>query len=213
MFLYRLLKYISFVADFSILILIYYIWVGIKQKLSFSEWTSLIKYENSNLLGHYSQIILIIAAVAMLITNTAVHQLVGVNNLELKPEGTYCFYVEATRDGGKTYTLPAQIRIEKETDEVAEGKTRTYTYYHIEKVFFSNGGYLDTVDTDPVEINKSTYYYDGENDWSLVLLNEHAYSPNVEETNNATWPELLFLIFESACIGILLYSLLKKENE
>lgn len=213
MFLYRLLQYVSFVADFSILILIYYIWVGIKHRLSFGEWTSLIKHENANLLGHYSQIILIVAAIAMLITNTAVHQLVGVNNLALKPEGTYCFYVEATRDSGKTYTLPAQIRVEKESDEVAEGKTRTHTYYYIERVFFSNGGYLNTENCDYVDIGESTHYYDGENDWSLVLLNEHAYSPHVEETNNATWLEILFLMLESSCIGLLLYSLLKKENK
>jgi len=213
MFIYRLLRYVAIIADFSILIVIYYIWVGIKQKLSFSKWISLIKYENSNLLGHYSQIILIVVAIAMLNTNPAVHQLVGVNNLELKPEGTYCFYVEAMRDGGRTYTLPAQIRVENETHDVGEGKTRTYRHYYIERVFFSNGGYLDTVDTDSVDINESTSYYDGEDYWSLVLLNEHAYSPNVEETNNATWPEILFLIFKSACIGILLYSLVKKENE
>ena len=134
------------------------------------------------------------------------------NNLKLKPEGTYCFYVEATRNYSKTYTLPAQIRIEKESEEVGEGKERTYTYYYIEKVIFSNGGYLDTGDLGSVEINEASYFYDNEdNEWELVLLNEHAYSPNVKETNNATWFDISFLSLEIISISILIYALFKNK--
>lgn len=218
MFFYRLLEYISFVADFSIPIVLYYTYQAIKgffkkQKMTFKEWVDEIGCELYNLAGKWSQIILIVSAVAMLITNTAVHQLIGINNLKLKPEGTYCFYVEATRNDGKTYTLPAQVRVEKETDEVKEGKRRTYTHYYIERVFFSNGGYLNTEYTDYVDINDSTYHYDGESDWNLVLLNEHAYSPNVKETNNATWLDITFLSIETISISIILYALFKGKEQ
>lgn len=218
MFFYRLLKYVSFVADFSILIFLYYIYQAIKsffkkQKWSFKEWIDEIGCELYGIAGKWSQIILIISSIALLVTNTTIHQFVGINNLELKPEGTYCFYVEATSNSGKNYTLPAQIRIEKESEEVGEGKERTYTYYYIEKVVFSNGGYLNTEDLESVKINEATYFYDNDdNEWELVLLNEHAYSPDIKETNNATWFDITFLSLEIISISILLYALFKNKK-
>ena len=211
-----ILQYIAKVTDLAILVVLYYVWRGFKYRLStkqfsFNDWVGLIKREIYELLGRYAQAALIIALIAMLCSNTAVHQIVGIHNLEFKPEGTYSFYVEAIRDDGKSFTLPAQVRVEKETDEVAEGKRRTFTYYYIEKVCFSNGGYWNTKGTDPVDVNESTYYYDGEDGWSLVLLNEHAYSPEIQETNNVTTISLLLLALRSISIAILLYSLCKKE--
>ena len=218
MFFYQLLKCISWPASFSILIILYYIYKAIKvffkkQKWTFKEWIDEIGIELYSLAGKWSQIILIVSSIALLLTNTTIHQFVGINNLKLKPEGTYCFYVEATRNYGKTYTLPAQIRIEKESEEVGEGKERTYTYYYIEKVIFSNGGYLNTEDLERVEIDESSYFYDDEdNEWELILLNEHAYSPNVKETNNATWFDITILSIEIISISILLYALLKNKE-
>ena len=219
MFFYRLLKYISLVADFSILIILYYTYQAIKgffkkQKWTFKEWIDEIGSEIYGLAGKWSQIILIVSSIALLLTNTTIHQFVGINNLKLKPEGTYCFYVEATSSYGKTYTLPAQIRIEKESEEVGEGKERTYTYYYIEKVVFSNGGYLNTEDLESVEINESSYFYDDEdNKWELTLLNEHAYSPNIKETNTATWFDITFLSLEIISMSILLYALFKNNEQ
>ena len=217
MLLFRLLKYISFVADLAILIVIYYAYRAIKgiftrEKWSFSEWIRTIGDEAYSLAGRYSIIILIVALVSVLLTSTVIHQLVGINNLELKPSGTYCFYVEATNASDKTYTLPAQIRVEKETEEVREGKERTYTYYYIEKVFFSDGEYLDAKNLDEVQIGKaSTFYDDSDHRWQLVLLNEHAYSPQVKETNNADWLSTTFLLVELFSLFVLLYALIKKE--
>lgn len=211
-----ILQYIAKIADLALLVFLYYVWRGFKyisfgKRLSFQEWTSVIKREVYEFLGGYAQAALIIGLIAMLCSNAAVHQIVGIHNLKLKPEGTYGFYVEAIRDDGKTYTLPAQIRVEKEIDEVAEGKRRTFTYYYIEKVYFSNGGYLNTKGTDPIDVNESTYYYDGEDGWSLVLLNEHAYSPQIQETNNITAVSIVLLALRSISIAMLLYSLCKKE--
>ena len=219
MFIYRLLGYVSNIASFICIITLgYYIFKAIRssvkrERMSFKEWISDIKYEVQNFAGNFTNVFLIISLIATLLTNTAIHQLVGIHNLKLKPEGTYCFYVEAHRYGGKTYTLPAQIRVEKETDEVSEGKTRTYTYYYIEKVFFSNGGWLDAEDYEPDSINEPSYHYESKGDgWELVLLNEHAYSPNVEETNNADWFGITVMLLEVLSISFLLYALHQKDE-
>lgn len=217
MLIYRLLQYVAIVADLAIVVFLYYIFKAIKsfikkEKLTFSEWIDNIGWDLDKLAGNFTKGILIVAAVAMLLTNTAVHQFVGVKNLKIKPEGTYCFYVEATRWGGKTYTLPAQVRVEKEIDEVAEGKSKTYTYYFIEKVFFSNGGYLDVDDSEPDEINEASTTWDKNDDeWQLVLLNEPAYSPDVEETNNATVLDMVYLLLESVSVFVFLYALFKRK--
>ena len=219
MLIYRLLHYFSsFSTGICVITLGYYIFIAIRDlvkgnRMSFAAWIGNIKYEVQNFAGNFTNVFLIISLIAALFTNAAIHQLVGIHNLKLKPEGTYCFYVEAHRYGGKTYTLPAQIRVEKETDEVSEGKTRTYTYYYIEKVFFSNGGWLDTEDYEPDSINEPSYHYESNGDgWELVLLNEHAYSPNVEETNNADWFGITVMLLEVSSISFLLYALHRRDE-
>ncbi len=217
MVFYRLLKYVSYFSYLSILIILYYTFQAVcslfrKQKLAFGEWIDKIGRELYGLAGKWSQVILTISAIALLLTNTTIHQIVGINNLELKPDGTYCFYVEATNNYGKTYTLPAQIRIEKQQQE-ERGEERTYTYFYIEKIIFSNGGYLNTEDLDNVEISKPSYFYDGDNEWELVLLNEHAYSPDIKETNHANWANITFLSLEIISISIMLYALFKSAKQ
>lgn len=220
MFIYNIMKSVSSIAfTLCTLTVVYYIWKAIKgffhgQKQSFSDCIAPIRDEVSNFAGGITKPLLIVSLIATIITNTAIHQLVGVHNLLLKPEGTYCFYVEADRYNGKTYTLPAQVRVEKETEEVAEGKERTFTYYYIEKVFFSNGGWLDTEGSEPVDINESSHHYDynADDEWELVLLNEHAYSPYVRETNNADWLDITFMFIKVIPIALSLYALCRKEE-
>ena len=218
MLIYRLLGYVSNIATFLCIITLgYYIFTAIRrlvkrERISFCEWIREIKYDVQNFAGSFTKVFLIVSLIATLITNTTIHHLVGIHNLKLKPEGTYCFYVEAQSYGGKTYTLPAQIRVEKETDEVND-KRKTYTYYYIEKVFFSNGGWLNTEDNEPVYINEPSYHYEsGGDEWELVLLNEHAYSPYVEETNNASWLDMTFMFVEVLSISFLLYALCRKDE-
>lgn len=218
MIIYRLLWYIAFVADLSVLLIIYYTYDGIKDfikgyRYSFNEWVDKIGNDINGLAGKYTTIIMVISTIAMIITNTAMHQLVGVNDLRLKPTGTYCFYVEATKYGGKTYTLPAQIRIETEIEEVSENSSRTYRYYFVDKVIFSNGGYLNTENMESIEINDRSRFYDNNDDeWELVLLNKHAYSPYVVETNNATWLDLMFLMIRVISIFIVFYSMYRHNT-
>lgn len=216
MFFYRLLMLLSaFPVGLSVLFVAYSVYYAIKRKVqgtpfTFAKWIEWISIELSGF-GGYLKAVLIISLVAVFVTSPAVHQLVGVHNLELKPEGDYCFYVEATRNGSKTYTLPARVSVQKEYEEDHDGKSRSRKVYYIEKVFFSNGGWLDTWDTDPVAIGDSTLFLDEEDEWDLVLLNEHAYSPYVNETNNAGFLDIAIVLLEALCVGFLLYVRCKTE--
>lgn len=215
---YRLLEWLADIAFFPILIVLYYVFKAIqmhfkKQKWTFNEWIEVIGRELYGLAGNWSKNLIIASSIALLLTNPVIHHFVGINNLKIKPDGTYCFYVEATRNGSKTYTLPAQIRIEEYREDEDERTTRIYRYYYIERVFFSNGGYLNTEDLDDVDINKPTVFYDkDDNEWELVLLNEHAYTPEVKETNNVSWLSLSLLLIESVSIIIILYALSKSKK-
>ena len=219
MFIYRLLNSVSiFSASICVLIVGYYVWKAIqcllrKKKVSFSIWIKAIRSEVHNYVGEYAKLFLIIALVTTLMSNTAIYQLVGIHNLNLKPSGRYCFFVEAHQLGGKNYTVPAQIKVEKETEEVGENRERTYTYYYIEKIVFSNGEVLDFEKWDSVKINEPTLHTDSNGVvWDLTLLNKHAYSPLVEETNNANWVNITFLLIEVASIVFLLYAMYRKDE-
>ena len=219
MFIYRLLNYFCLISvTISVITIGYYIFVAIrsfvlKKRISFNKWILRIKYEAQDIAGSFSKVFLIISLIATLTTNTAFHQLVGIHNLKIKPEGTYCFYVEASPYKGKVYTVPAEIRIEKETKEIGD-KTQTYTYYYIERLVFSNGTEIQIDVWDSVEINKSAYHMDSTGDeWNLTLLNKHAYSPLIEENNNADWFGVTVLAIEVLSVAFLLFAMCWKNNE
>ena len=122
MILFRLLRWTSGFAFFPILIVLYYGFKAVQgvfngQKWAFNEWIEIVGHELYGLAGDWSRNIIIASLIALLLTNSAIHQLVGINNLNIEPDGTYCFYVAATKNGEKTYTLPAQIRVEEEHEE------------------------------------------------------------------------------------------------
>ncbi len=218
MFIYRLLDYVSKIAVFICIITLgYYIFKAIRSlvrrdPISFNEWIGDIWYEVQGVAGNHTKVFLIISMIAILITNTALHQIVGIHNLKIKPEGTYCFYVEASRLGGKTHTVPAEIKIEKETEEVGD-KERTYTYYYIERLAFPNGTEIEIDVWDSVQINKSAYHIDSNGDeWELTLLNKHAYSPQIEETNNADWFSISILAIETLSVAFSLFVLCWKDK-
>ena len=218
MFVYRLLKYASS-ALISICVILfgYYIWKAIrsavKKEFSFTWWVNEINVELYSWFGGYEKLLLIVTLVSTILTNAAVHQLVGIHNLKIKPEGTYCFYVEASRIGGKNYTVPAEIKIEKETEEVRDNEERTYTYYYIERLFFSNGVEIEIDAWDSSQINEAAYHMDSNgNEWELTLINKHAYSPQMKETNNADWFDITILMIEVLSVSFLLFSAFKEDK-
>lgn len=220
MFLYNLLKWVAVIA-FAIccVTLAVYLWKAIKalfakEKLSFGGWMQEIKTDVLAATKGFARPILIISLIGAVITNTAIHQLFGVHNLLLKPTGTYCFYVEACHFNGQSYTLPAEIRVEYETEDVGNDKQRTHKRYYINTIFFSNGELLEFSGNYSAEIGETDSYYERNtgDKWRLTLLNEHAYTPHVTETNNATWADIASAFVDIFPIAFLLFILCYKDR-
>ncbi len=115
----------------------------------------------------------------------------GCQDIRVMPEGTYCYYVEATNEKGKTYTLPARVK------KIGE-KT-----YGVSNVYFDNGGFLYFSDFDYVEYDDEFYSWDQRgNEWHIKFTPNKAYHEKVTETEPF---EPLGLIFP--CIAIITISL------
>ena len=204
MLLYDLLNLFSgLVAIFSFLILVGYIFSFVKQVFkkenpSLSGWLNQMSRDTKEFRGNALLVVLVIALFGRLVAAPSVHQLIGVHDLTLKPDGTYCFYVEATPRGGKTYTLPAEVR-------------KSSGDYSIERVFFANGGYLSVYEFAEIE-ERIGHYSKDDVDWDLVLLNEHAYSPMVIETDNATGKDVSLLVLEILPIAVFIFLFARKET-
>lgn len=218
MIIYNVLKFVRLILPILLLLLGYYLFVLIKRKakkeqITIEQWLVQIQADIRATAGKFATPLFLIVILASLVTSQAVHQFVGIHNLELKPEGTYCFYVEATNENGKTYVLPAEVEAVNETVDVSPERTKTYRIYYVRTVFFSNGGYLDTYDMDPLEISDHSWHetYDGD-EWKIRLLNKHAYSPEVEETNNAAPLDIAYLIVELLIPAFFLFALLYKRK-
>ena len=209
-FLCTVLGFLSRVLSTAcVLAVVFFLWRAIQDGFSFSTWMRSMKKGLQSfsrfMLGNLLLPALIVALVSTLISSTVLHQLIGIHNLELKPDGTYCFYVEAHRTGSSTYVLPAQIRVFNDVDK---GESE----YFIEKVYFSNGGWLDADDGESDAIGEPSYFYDDDDEWSLTLLNQHAYSPYVTETNNANWLNITILLIQTISISLLLYAWCCKDS-
>lgn len=139
-FIFRILGYIAIIGTgICVLLIAFYLWFFVrnaldKGKYTLSDFAGWI-YREFGLLSPKAYLIFVVASLfATLITNTAVHDLIELHNLHLKPDGTYCFYVKIS-DYNNTYTLPAQISIEEYDIEKGE-KTYTKRMYFIEKFTF-----------------------------------------------------------------------------
>ena len=147
-------------------------------------------------------------------SNAWFKELIGYDNIETKPSGTYCYYVEIT--GNKKYTLPAKVNVDVYSDEVAEGKSQTYHDYYIEKVYWSNGGYLYFGDNDErMEVNDSITLYDqDENEWEVKLLNKSAYCSDFKNTSSLDDPIniILGLILLASEIFVWVYCIVYEKR-
>lgn len=128
-------------------------------------------------------------------------------DIRVYPDGTYCYYVEATNENGKTYTLPACVY-------------KTDGEYAIGNVYFSNGGYLDFRSTYSREFGETIGDYDRQDRyWELKLTNLKASHPDVEETevkaeaNDYLCFAFAILQFINAILHILSFAHEQKETK
>lgn len=124
----------------------------------------------------------------------------GCEDLRAQPPGTHCYYVYATNEKNKTYTLAANI--EKVNDNE----------YLVHNVYFKNGGYLYFEDCDYFEYSDKEYVIDQNgNSWDIKLTTYKASHQRVKETAKF---EIPYILYASALIYIInallhLYHLLK----
>lgn len=166
-----------------------------KERFTLSETLPLKStYENNKV---KTSIVIIIVIILFLAGDKTFLELIGHHSLEYENSGTYCYYVELTEyHGDNTYTVPAQIRVEVDSDDDEEHRHYWRNYY-IEKVYFDNGECLDfTENLEDVSLSGTVSLYDQyEIKWKCTLLNKHAFCPHIEETSHVTTRSLVELIF------------------
>lgn len=218
MLIYNLLEYISILSLVCFCIFLYFIYRVIKSTIkkeskSFAYYLMRVQSKVYNIAEGFTPMILVLIIVSTLVTSEVAQQIIGIHNLETKSNGIYCFYVAASQNGGESYTLPARIRIATETYDDHDGKNHKTTVYYIEKVYFPNGSFLEIGDSQAVRINESAQHYTSDGDeWSLTLLNKHAYSPYVEETNRLSPVNISLLVIRLSSTTFVLYACLRKES-
>ncbi len=95
----------------------------------------------------------------------------GCDDIQVMPKGTYCYYVYATNEKDKTYTLPANI--EKVNDDE----------YLVHNVYFKNGGFLYFEDCDYFDYGDKEYTIDQNgNGWYIELTPHKTFHEKVKET-------------------------------
>lgn len=186
-----------------------------KEKLPFKKLTNSVCSFFGGKNSRWIIPLLIISFFTALISNNVVQELIGIDDIRLKDEGTYSYYVEISNDK-YNYTLPAQIRIEKDIDvtETENGATtKTRNCYTVERVYFTNGGYLD-FDSDYItDIKETSYGIDQKGDyWEYTILNKHAYSPYIKETSALNFINIFLLILEIVTIGFVTLTLIINQK-
>lgn len=156
-----------------------------------------IKFDNYKFGAICISLISFIASFVILFSNNQFVILLGCKDIRVMPEGTYCYYVYATNENGKTYTLPAKI------DKINR------LQYFVDNIYFKNGGYLYFSDGDYIEYEDTFTSWDqNENDWEIKLTNKKIYHEKVAETNpfkpiNLVLPFIeVFVIFSVTIIYI-----------
>ena len=218
----KLLKIIAAASSiFSITTLVTYIFSVIKSvryKYPYTIYDTLATFKADDFKNSWRIsiiIFLIISMFAIIFTNAAALELIGNDNIELKPSGTYCYFVNI-KNNKYDYTLPAQIRVEHSSQTYYNGsreRIRYYKDYYIEKVYFSNGGYLYFEDFSVKPDVTSENYDQSGRKWTCTLLRESAYSPHIKETSHINTKEICFLIFELTSVGFAIVCLICKKTQ
>lgn len=125
----------------------------------------------------------VIACLFLCSNSSLVWMMDGRQDLRLAPDGTYCYYVVASREyTSKEYTLPARI-------EKTDGN------YTITNVYFPNGGYLYFDSQDYTEVEETTMYGDQDGDgWKIKLTNNQTSHPEVYTDYSVGYVDIIITI-------------------
>lgn len=126
-------------------------------------------------------------------------------DIRLMPDGTYCYYVKATNEKGKTYTLPANI-------------SKTEDSYYVYNVYFDNGGYLYFHTGENFEFYETPEFEDqDEREWEIELTNWKTHHRKVNETEVSPsvddYCRYIMVGLQTAIIILHLYFLFHRTEE
>ena len=169
-----------------------------------------------NIFG-YSVIFFLIILITVL-SSSEIMWYLGYKDLNNIPYGTYTYYVEMNKDSSSSvYTEPAIVTKDSFCIESDENHEKCYVEYHLDRIYFSNGGYISFNDFNELHINKVEEVTDSKGDtYSVKLLNKHAYIKNVIESHPSFF-QILFVVImiaiELICWLIPLYKInIDKKN-
>lgn len=134
-------------------------------------------------------LICLLSTLIILFSNNYFITLINDKDIRTLPSGTYCYYVYATNQKDKTYTLPANI--EKINNN----------YYVVYNVYFKNGGYLYFEDCENFKYGEKERVSDQTgNFWDIELTNRKTFHEKVKETNPKNIKKLIIPFIEIALI-------------
>ena len=179
----------------------------------------------TSLVGGLFKIVTVILSIGLCCTiflNSSFQQKIGLYNYRLLKEGTYCFNVKIisaysnSKLEGNVY--PAKILI-RHGDEYLDGdyfdKHRSKINILLDTIYVNDDAIkFDMFEGESIEMGKKFYTIDeNEQEYDLMLLNQHAYSTHVKETNNCTTINVLFLMLEMFVIIFALRAVLSIRKE
>lgn len=214
MLIFRILRWISgFISFVCLVASVRILWLCIKESVSSKEnafryFFSEIAHDLRKLTKHITGL-LIVSLFATLITSPVVHEAVGLHNLHLKEEGTYCFYVELN---GTAY--PAQIRIEKEKVRIQDGRYDTQTTFFLDFVIISQDQQLNFSEPfNGLLIDQTVSVLDDSGrEWQCTLLNSHGYSPKIQETSTFCFFPITLLFLELIPTLLVIYAIERQKS-
>lgn len=136
-------------------------------------------------------------------SNRSFYRWVKCDDISTMPEGEYCYYVEVNREfSDSVYTLPAKI--------VVSHSDSGYRTYHIENVYFDNGGYLQLFDEE-FEIDEPFSFNDqNEEYWDCTFTNKRCSDAPFNETKDVSDWDTIRLTF---CVVLLLLTYIILYND
>lgn len=200
-------KAASFAAFVLSIIAIVFLVLGLKAAYK-GELVSFIKKKTAAFGKLQSWSILLLAGAILLPANSIY---ISQNRLY---EGVYGFQAYVQTDTGKTYTLPAKIRVYKvEYPEMRiDGSESSYTEYepNLQAFYWPNGGYNIFPDGAVLEFdNPVTVYTTNDREFTVTLTKTPAKHPSIQETGRrSSWFDIaigtiagvsLLCIFATQC--------------